>query len=241
MEYPYKIFPLGDSAITIDFGNSINKAINRHVIARLHQFNSKSIEGVIELVPAYSSLTVYYNMISVLTKIKTAQSAFEVMKEKIESILQNPVSFDTDDEMLVHIPVCYAEPFAPDLLSICEQKNIESHALIKIHTATIYKIYMLGFLPGFAYMGEVDERISISRKPEPVKMFAGSVGIAGKQTGIYPIESPGGWQIIGRTPWKLFNASRPEPVLLKAGQRVQFYEITEEEYEEMLNAKDDYR
>jgi inhibitor of KinA len=102
-----------------------------------------------------------------------------------------------------------------------------------LHTSTIYRVYMLGFLPGFAYMGLVDEKISSSRKQNPVTVEAGSIGIAGKQTGIYPLRSPGGWQIIGRTPLKLFDKEKINPVLFKSGDQVQFYSITKDEFEDI--------
>jgi len=132
---------------------------------------------------------------------------------------------------LIRIPVCYDNEFAIDLPWIAEQKSLTREEIIRLHSSRQYHVYMLGFLPGFSYMGEVDEKIIVRRKPEPQQILAGSVGIAGKQTGIYPLNSPGGWQIIGRTPLKMFNKDNIEPCLLKAGDAVEFYSITSEEFD----------
>ncbi len=155
------------------------------------------------------------------------------MQQQLEERLQQPVQQDQIKERLLNIPVCYDQEFAWDIQQLAATKNISVEEVIQIHTARQYKVYMLGFLPGFAYMGEVDEKIATPRKPQPVNIEAGSVGIAGKQTGIYPLSSPGGWQIIGRTPMKLFNAAEEEPTLLKAGDTVQFYSINKNEFEEI--------
>ena len=131
---------------------------------------------------------------------------------------------------LVRIPVCYDDEFAIDLRWIAEQKNLTREEIVHLHSSRQYRVYMLGFLPGFPYMGEVNEKIVVRRKPEPKQILAGSVGIAGKQTGIYPLNSPGGWQIIGRTPRKLFDQDALLPVSLNAGDQVEFYPISKEEF-----------
>jgi inhibitor of KinA len=153
------------------------------------------------------------------------------MRHLLEERLQQPVSAEVIQGRLVRIPVCYEKPFATDLLSLALAKHISVEELIHIHTASIYRVYMLGFLPGFTYMGEVDERIAMTRKPVPETVMPGSVGIAGRQTGIYPLVSPGGWHIIGRTPLALFAPEREEPALLTAGDQVQFYSISSHEFE----------
>ena len=227
---PYRIFPLGDTALTIDFGNTINEAINREVIARFNQLQEQPLPGMLEAIPAYSSLTVYYNVYELRRKIKPGKTVFEWMKEQAEERMKTPVQEKKITERLIKIPVCYQDEFAADIQQLAATKNISVDDVVQIHTSINYKVYMLGFLPGFAYMGEVDERITMSRKPQPLNVVAGSVGIAGKQTGIYPLASPGGWQIIGRAPLKLFDAERQEPTLLRAGDTVQFYSITKDEF-----------
>jgi inhibitor of KinA len=228
---PYRIFPLGDSAITIEFSNTINESINKEVMARFNQLQKKPLPGTIEMIPAYSSLTIYYDVLALNKKINNnTTTVFEWMKEQLEENLNMPAQENIASERLVRVPVCYEGEFSPDILELAAAKNISVDEVIEIHTSATYKVYMLGFLPGFAYMGEVDEKIVMARKLQPQNVAAGSVGIAGKQTGIYPLASPGGWQIIGRTPLKLFDAGREEAVLLKAGDTVQFYSISRNEF-----------
>lgn len=229
----YRIFPLGDTAITIDFGNHINESVNKEVVARFTQLQQQPLPGMIEAIPAYSSLTILYNLFEVVKKKKTGTTAFDWMKEQLEERMKLPLTEQLLTTRLIKIPVCYATEFAPDMPYLATTKNISTEELIQIHQASNYKVYMLGFLPGFAYMGQVDERIAIPRKQQPQNVLPGSVGIAGKQTGIYPFTSPGGWQIIGRTPLKLFDATREEPALLKAGDTVQFVAITKEQFQQL--------
>ena len=233
---PYRIFPLGDTAITIDFGNCIDDLINKEVIARFNQFQQQPLPGMIEAVPAYSSLSIYYDVIALKKNIAAGQTIFDWMKTQLEEKLQQPVEYNNVNERRIKIPVCYEEEYALDLKQLSVEKNISIEDVINIHTSKSYKVYMLGFLPGFAYMGQVDEKIALPRKPQPVNIVAGSVGIAGKQTGIYPLASPGGWQIIGRTPLKLFDVGKEEPTLLRAGDIVQFYSITTKDFYEIQNS-----
>ena len=228
---PYHIFPLGDSAITVDFGNCIDETINKEVISRFNQLQQLPFPGMIEAVPAYSSLTIHYDMLALRKNGADNITIFQWVKQQLLERLQQPVEYSTSKERGMKIPVCYEKGFAPDIEQLAATKNISVEEVIQIHTSKNYKVYMLGFLPGFTYMGEVDEKIAIPRKPQPVNIIAGSVGIAGKQTGIYPLASPGGWQIIGRTPVKLFDVKRDEPALLRAGDTVQFYSISKSEFE----------
>ena len=231
--FPYHIFPLGDAAITIDFGNCIDPAINKEVIARFNQLQNNPLPGMIEAVPAYSSITVHYDVVALRRMIPAGNTAFESIKQQLEERVQQSFFQNEIVERGVSIPVCYEKEFAPDIVQLAAAKNITIEELINIHTSKTYKVYMLGFLPGFTYMGEVDERIATPRKPQPVNIAAGSVGIAGTQTGIYPLASPGGWQIIGRTAVKLFDAGKEEPTLFRAGDVVQFYSITTKDFYEI--------
>jgi inhibitor of KinA len=122
------------------------------------------------------------------------------------------------------------------MFRVAAANDISPEEVIALHTSKTYRVFMLGFLPGFAYMGQVDEKIAMPRKPQPVNIAAGSVGIAGRQTGIYPLDSPGGWQIIGKTPLKLFDAEREDPVLLQAGDHVQFFSISKNDFREIQNS-----
>jgi len=234
----YRIVPLGDAAVIVDFGNCIDEAVNKKVISLFHFLNKKPLYGMIEVVPAYSSLVVYYNVLAVKEN-NHMEPAFDVVKNKLEEILQQAFEESDNNTRLIKIPVYYN---GDDLEFISKEKNISIEDIIQIHSATIYNVYMLGFLPGFPYMGKVDERIAMPRRQQPrLKVKAGSVGIAGIQTGIYSLESPGGWQIIGHTPLKLFKTS-PEPspkerafeesqCLLQPGDKVKFYSISNNEFE----------
>ena len=227
----YRIFPLGDAAITVDFGNVIDETINRKVQALFYQLLDDPLTGMIEAVPAYSSVTIYYDVYTIGKILPGGKTVYEFMVEQMNERLKQPFSETDTVSRLVNIPVCYEKEFAPDIEELAKEKNISVDEVIRIHTSKQYQVYMLGFLPGFAYMGKVDERIIIPRKPQPVTVAAGSVGIAGKQTGIYPLASPGGWQIIGRTPLMLFDAMKGEPTFLKTGDTVQFIPITKNEFE----------
>jgi inhibitor of KinA len=225
---PYSIFPLGDSALTIDFGNIISEDINQKVLGLFHHLKTIEDSTIIDLVPAYSSLTIYYDVASFY---HSEQTAFETMADKLEELFSKASDIPEQKTNFFKIPVCYSKKFAIDIDYLSEQNQLPVEEIIHIHSSKTYKVYMLGFLPGFTYMGEVDDRIAIARKANPVKLFAGAVGIAGKQTGIYPLESPGGWQIIGRTPVKIFNKKNSNPVLFQPGDEVKFYPITEHEFE----------
>lgn len=234
----YRIFPLGDSAITIDFGNTIDEKTNSEVIARFEEFKKDPLPGMLELVPAYSSLTLYYDVSHLKKKVQAGQTVYEWMKQETEKRLQKLSVGIITEERLVEVPVCFQEEFGPDLPGMAAIKKMPVEELVQIFSSQIYKVYMLGFLPGFAYMGELDERISAPRKSQPIKIKAGSVGIAGRQTGIYPLDSPGGWQIIGRTPLKTVSLNpidgadeRDRLTLFKAGDRVKFIPITRDEFE----------
>ena len=227
----YKIISLGDAALTIDFGNLINESINKKVITLFHNLQHKPIQGMVEAVPAYSSLTIYYDVISLYKNIPDGKTVFEWMKDQTEKYLKEKIETENKEEVTVIIPVCYDKEFASDIDHIAAKKNISPEEIVQIHTSRSYRVYMLGFLPGFAYMGEVDDIIIIPRKPTPQNVIAGSVGIAGQQTGVYPLNSPGGWQIVGRTPVKMFDKEKKEPTLVKAGDHVRFISISKDEFE----------
>jgi inhibitor of KinA len=225
---PYSIFPLGDSALTIDFGNIIGEDINKKVLRLFHHLKTIDDPSIVDLVPAYSSLTVYYDVLSFHSPGKTS---FESMADILEELLTKTSHTAIEQPNYLEIPVCYSQKFALDISYLAKQNELSVEDVIQIHTSRTYRVYMLGFLPGFTYMGEVDDRIAIARKAVPIKLFSGAVGIAGKQTGIYPLESPGGWQIIGRTPVQIFRKDEKQPVLFQPGDQVKFYSITENEFE----------
>jgi inhibitor of KinA len=229
-DFSYRIFPLGDSALTINFGNIIDENINKKITSLFKAIQQKPLKGMIEAIPAYSSLSILYDVVVLRKIIPSNKTVYDWMKDEAVKFLQQQVDADNSSSDVFKIPVCYDEEFALDLERFEKEKNISKEELIKIHTGKQYRVYMLGFLPGFPYMGEVDERISMPRKPQPQQVAAGSIGIAGRQTGIYPLTSPGGWSIIGRTPIKIFDAEKEELTFLKAGNIVQFYPISKEEF-----------
>src|SRR5262245_47159924 len=232
----YEIFQLGDSAITVDFGNVIDESINKRVLALYRQLSADPLPGVMETVPAYGSLTIYYDVFAI-SKMNIGTPVHEFVTQQMRERLERPVDQNGEASRRVTIPVCYERDFAPDAEWLAGRNGISVEELIHLHTSRQYRVYMLGFLPGFSYMGEVDEKIVVPRKTQPVTVAAGSVGIAGKQTGIYPAQSPGGWQIIGRTPLKLFDPypTEGEPgdsfCLLHPGDIVQFTSISKNEFE----------
>ena len=185
---------------------------------------------MIEVIPAYSSLTIYFDIVSLYKKIERGRPIHSYVIEEAEASLSRYEPETVPPPPPVIIPVCYDPEFGIDLERIEKEKKIGIDEIIQIHTSQSYRVYMLGFLPGFPYMGEVNEKIAFPRKAVPVMVQPGSVGIAGRQTGIYPFVSPGGWQIIGRTPLKLFDPAKEGLTLLKAGDLVEFKSISRHEF-----------
>jgi inhibitor of KinA len=229
---PYKIFFIGDSAATIDFGNIIEEELNKKTISLFNCLSQHPFEGIIEAIPAYSSVTIYINVPLLRKKISPEKKVYEWVTKELHKIMLQDLEDTHDEKKVVRIPVCYEDEFATDIQWLSEQNKISTQDIVRVHTSRQYRVYMLGFLPGFAYMAEVDDQIAVPRKPQPQWILAGSVGIAGKQTGIYPLNSPGGWQIIGRTPLKIFDRERAQTCLLRAGNYVEFYSITKDEFED---------
>jgi|SRR5215213_939742 len=219
-----KIFSLGENALTIDFGSEISLQLNNQVLRLADSLARNNFVGFIEIVPAYSSLTVFYDVFTVRKNFPAFETAFEAVKSFLEKALENPSEIEKPAPRVVKIPVCFDENFALDLEFVAAENDLTRDEVVEIFLARTYRVYMLGFLPGFAYMGEVDERIATPRKSAPrLKVPRGSVGIAGSQTGIYPFESPGGWQIIGHTALELFTPHAKNPTALQAGDLVEFY------------------
>ncbi len=231
-----QIFSLGDTAITIDLGNVISADLNEKVLAMEKWLQQHSFEGMKELVVAYSSLTVYYDPFIIRKKYQPATLISHWVNEKLQEAFRQSSIQESNSAKIHRIPVCYEEEFGIDLVQMTTRKKISIEKIIEWHTSKLYRVYMLGFMPGFPYMGEVDEQLATPRKQKPVIVEAGSVGIAGTQTGIYPFKSPGGWNIIGRTPVSLFNKNEHPCVWLQPGDQVQFYSIIRAEFE-MQNAK----
>ncbi len=233
--FPYSIYPIGDQALTLDFGNLINDQINARVMALFYWLKEENLQGIKDIIPAYASISVVYDA-ALIRKWSGNGSAFAYMEDYLTKALQqlDLLTFPSSREL--RIPVCYHQSLAPDLVELCKAKKMDLDELVAIHVSRPYRVYMIGFLPGFAYMGSLDERIVAPRKQTPrTHVAAGSVGIAGVQTGIYPFASPGGWQLIGQTPLSLFNANEAMPTLFQPGDLVQFEPISLDQFYQLKN------
>jgi inhibitor of KinA len=223
MNHLPKISPLGDSAVTVDFGNEISLDLNDRAIALASDLAADPFPGFIESVPAYSSLTVFFDLPKVCDHKSSSVSAHEAICRVLHERIARGTSAISEDGRVVEIPVDFGDAAALDIDVIASSHGGTRDEVIDIFVSRIYRVYMLGFLPGFAYMGEVDERIAVPRRSSPrLKVPKGSVGIAGRQTGIYPFESPGGWQIIGRTELEMFTPLDESPCRLQPGDQVRF-------------------
>jgi inhibitor of KinA len=221
-----KIFPLGDNCVTIDFGNEISVELNTKAISLASHLKTNPFPGFIEAVPAYSSVAVFYHLVEVRKNLPEYASAFDAVASIVRNALTQQHQATDIKSRLVEIPVDFSETASLDLNVVADFAGISPEEVIERFIARSYRVYMLGFLPGFAYMGEVDEIIAAPRKDSPrIKVPKGSVGIASRQTGIYPLESPGGWQIIGRTTSEMFSVDRDPPCLLSPGDAVRFIRV----------------
>lgn len=221
-----EIVPLGDSAITIAFGNEISEHVHQQINQFLHNFRLSKIDGVIECAPAYTSVSIFYNPVIV---------TYRQLEKKVYSIYQSAMETPKIESIVYRIPVYYGGETGPDLPFIAEYSNCTEQEVIVLHANKEYLIHMIGFVPGFPYLGGLAEKIAAPRLETPrAKIAAGSVGIGGNQTGIYPAEVPSGWRIIGITPLSLFNLENKKPSLLSAGNYVSFLPV---EYEEYLSIK----
>ena len=229
----FHIYPCGDHALTIEWEDSADLRNHQRVLALYGLLKEKNIYGIRDIIPAYSTVTVVYDTVMLL-RDSPKYSVYERMCENILAAVGDLKIRERTRPKVVDIPVCYDVSLAPDLLSLAEGHRISPEEVVQLHTGKRYRVYMIGFLPGFAYMGSVDAKIVTPRRDTPrTKVPAGSVGIAGIQTGIYPFESPGGWQLIGRTPLVMFDAHRAQPCLLQPGEEVQFHAISLSEYQQM--------
>ena len=227
------ISPVGDRAISIDFGQVIDPTINRHIRQTIERIKELQLDGIIELVPTYCALLVEYDAM--------LYSYSEICKI-IEPTLEEGMTNTTNELVtVVEVPTVYGGEFGPDLSFVASHNHLSEDEVISIHSGTDYLVYMLGFIPGFTYLGGMDPRIATPRLSSPRTLIpAGSVGIAGEQTGTYPSDSPGGWQIIGRTPVTMYDMSKAQAALLNAGDYVRYVPIDESEFHRIKALGTDY-
>ena len=227
------ISPVGDRAISIDFGQVIDPTINRHIRQTIERIKALQLDGIIELVPTYCALLVEYDAM-----LYSYSEICNIIEPTLEEGMTN-----TTNELVtvVEVPTVYGGEFGPDLSFVASHNHLSEDEVISIHSGTDYLVYMLGFIPGFTYLGGMDPRIATPRLSSPRTLIpAGSVGIAGEQTGTYPSDSPGGWQIIGRTPVTMYDMSKAQAALLKAGDYVRYVPIDESEFHRIKALGTDY-
>ena len=215
---------MGDRSIIVELGDEISPKVNRRVRKLSLTLMENPLEGLVEIVPTYRSLLIIYDPLKI--SVATLQHRVEDLHKKIKE-MQIP------EPKTMEIPVAYGGEYGPDLEWVAQYHKISPEEVIQLHTETVYQVYMIGFTPGFPYMGELPERLATPRRETPrTVIHSGSIAIAQRQTGIYPVESPGGWHILGRTPLNLFNPVHSPPSLLEMGDWVRFFPIEEEEFKQ---------
>lgn len=219
-----RLLAAGEQGLVVEFGDAIDPALNGRVHDFCRRISALHLSGVIEIVPTYRSALIMFDPF-VIQRAELARHAAK--------LAETEGSHEADARpRLVTIPVCYGGQFGPDLDFVANHNHLGADDVIRIHASRPYKIYMLGFMPGFPYLGGMDGRIAAPRLPRPrTKITAGSVGIAGNQTGFYPCESPGGWRLIGRTPIKPFDPESDKPFLFASGDFIRFRPISIDEFE----------
>lgn len=218
-----------ENSVTVYLGDEISENTNKKLVHLKNELEKMKIAGVSEIVISYTSLIIYYDI------FKTTGKDIENTLEKVDLDKLEAQSFEYK---LVEIPVCYGGEYGPDL-ELFDDNGLSPEEVIELHSDTEYLVYMLGFMPGFPYLGGLDEKLFKARLDNPrTSIPAGSVGIGGKQTGMYPFTSPGGWNLLGRTPIPLFDEKREPQILYEAGDRIIYKSIDEEEYEQLKEQVD---
>jgi inhibitor of KinA len=224
----FRIVPVGDATLVVEFEERIDPVVNARAVAAAEALRAAAIAGVRDVVPTYRSVAVYFDPL--LTDHRG-------LVRRLEEAALSPVRGEGRAHALIRVPVCYGGDFGPDLPDIARFAQASEAEVVEIHTRTTYRVFMLGFMPGFAYMGLVDSRIAVPRRDTPrVRVPRGSVCVAGVQTSVHPVEAPSGWHLIGRTPIRPFDPARRDPFLMKPADEVQFYAIDRQEFDRLDNA-----
>ena len=220
---PLRIEPLGDRALLLVLGDTIDAAVNDGVHGLAERLRASALPGVHDLVPAYATLAVHYDP---LAWAQAGQAPHLDLAGEIQRLWREAPPTERPSPRPVEIPVAYGGAWGPDLQAVAEHCGLSAEEVVARHAAVEYRVFMLGFAPGFPYLGGLDPALATPRRSTPrLRVPAGSVGIAGAQTGIYPMATPGGWQIIGRTPLSLFDPAAAEPCLLRPGDRLRFVPV----------------
>ncbi|RSL33976.1 5-oxoprolinase subunit PxpB [Salibacterium salarium] len=228
----FTILPVSETAVTVQFLDEHTEQIHEKVKELSLILDKYPFVGMTEYVPGFTSVTVYYDPFIVRKNNHASVSTFDSIKELLEVKVTQGKEVPLPETKLVRLPVVYGGEYGPDLNEVADYNGSTEQDVIQKHCSVTYLVYMIGFAPGFPYLGGMDQRIATPRKKTPrMSVPAGSVGIAGSQTGVYSLTTPGGWQIIGRTPKPLFQLQEEQPSLLQMGDRVQFYPLSVEEYE----------
>lgn len=236
------IVPLGDSALIVRVREQLNDAPEEtldEVLRAFQQLRRAAIPGVIELAPAYTSVAVFFDPITIAKSSGTPDKVFDWLATRIHAALagavrRRGVRISKSDIRIVEIPVCYDPEFAPDLDDVARHAQMSTKQVNDLHSTAEYRVACIGFVPGFPFLAGLPKKLATPRRDVPRKEIPpGSVGIGGAQTGVYPLRSPGGWNLIGRTPLKLFDPTKDPPTLLRAGDRVRFRAITREQFESL--------
>lgn len=229
----YRILPLGDRGLVVEIDAGVSRRATLQVRAMADHLRRAALPAVLDLVPAFCSLTIHYDPVRARDG-EAPRSPFEAMRETVQSSLAGLPAPGEEATRVVEIPVCYGGAYGEDLEAVAQAHGMSTEEIIALHTAPTYFVGMLGFAPGFAYLAGLDHRLVTPRRATPrPRVPAGSVGIGGEHTGVYPFESPGGWNLIGRTPLPLFNIAARPPSLLDAGDEVRFVAVSEEGYKEL--------
>ena len=235
-----KIRPVGEGGLMVSFGNAIEPAILQCARAMLTELEAHPFPGMLECEASYTGVTIFYDPLEVARSVDLPEDpvlskGYRAVSGSVDNILKNITFQQETARDKIRIPVCYGGDYGPDLEEVAAYHHMTPDEVVKIHTGGDYLVYMIGFAPGFPYVGGLPPEIATPRKKTPrLKIPVGSVGIAGSQTGAYPLETPGGWQLIGRTPLALFRPwDLAHPSLLQAGDRLEFYAITPQEYESL--------
>lgn len=225
MKRDFSIKPVGDRALNIEFENEISESTNQNVINLKIILSVNEIRGVGTLIPSYRALLIRYDPIKI---------SYADLTKAIYKLYQDQVEKHTKKSKVYLVPVCYEKVYGLDLKNVASYNGLAEEEVIRLHSERDYRIYMLGFTPGFPYLGGMNGKLATPRLAQPrLKIPAGSVGIAGEQTGIYPVDSPGGWQIIGRTPIKLFDIDKVSPALFETSDYIRFVPIDKAQFDEI--------